>query len=498
MPTYHNSNARLGLNSNETILTPANVNVSTFGKIGFYTLDGTSYAQPLYLASVKIAGGVHNVLYLATSNDSVYAIDADTGTQYWHVQTMLSGETVGDGSGCGDVPNIGITATPVIDRSQGANGTIFVVPMTKDSSGNYHHRIWALDITTGATLEGGPSEVTATYKSPSSGAVSTFSPQAYTERAALMLLNGVLYTTFGSHCDNPPYQGWIMSYSESTLSQTSVINVTPNASSGAIWMGGAGPSADSSGNIYMVDANGDFDSSVDSNGFPSQQDYGNAFLKLTNNGGLAVADYFWSSTETGEDVDFGSTGAVILPDLTDASGVVHHLATAVGKTGNLFVINRDNNGKSGGPNSVYQYLAQGIPGGMNGGSCNYFNNTLFCSGPNNPMRAFSISNALFSQRADTPQAISAKSFGGGSIVSANGTSNAIIWEAYKQANVGLTLHAYNPSNLSTEYYNTLMNPTRDAPNSDTNPVLHFLSPTIVNGKVYVPTTTGIAVYGLLP
>ncbi|WP_422824037.1 hypothetical protein [Variovorax robiniae] len=281
--TYHNDIARTGQNLSETILTPANVRATTFGKVGFFAVDGKVDGQPLFVGSMAIGGGTHNVLYVVTEHDSVYALDADTGARLWKASTLGTGETTSDDHGCGQItPEIGITSTPVIDRSRGAHGTIFVVAMTKDSGGGYHQRVHALDLATGAELQGGPTEIAASYlgsgPNSASGRV-VFAPSAYAERAGLLLLNGVVYTTWTSHCDGGAYNGWVIGYSADTLHQTSVLNLTPNGSGGAIWMSGAGPASDGS-SIYLLDANGSFDTTLNAGGFPSKGDFGNAYLRI--------------------------------------------------------------------------------------------------------------------------------------------------------------------------------------------------------------------------
>jgi hypothetical protein len=217
-------------------------------------------------------------------------------------------------------PEIGITSTPVIDLSAGSHGVIYMVGMSKD--GNYFQRLHALDITTGAEITGSPVTIQATY--PNQSGQTTFDPKQYKERAALLLLNGVIYTTWASHCDDGPYTGWIMGYNETTLQQTTVLNVIPNGSDGAIWMAGDGPAADSLGNFYFLDANGTFDNTLDANGFPMNADYGNAFIKISSaSNTLKVADYFTmhnTTSESNADQDLGSGGEILLPDLTDSVG----------------------------------------------------------------------------------------------------------------------------------------------------------------------------------
>ncbi len=260
--TWHNDNARTGQNLAETILTPANVNSSTFGKLFVLSVDGKVDAQPLYVPSLTVSGAVHNVLYVATEHDSVYAFDADTGTLLWQVSMleMVNGvlETSSDDRGCSQVtPEIGITATPVIDPASGPHGTIYLIAMTKDSSGNYHHRLHALDLTTHAEEFGGPIEVSGSVSG--TGAEDTFLPAQHKERPGLLLLNGVVYTSWGSHCDAGPYTGWVFGYNETTLAKVTTINLTPNGSDGGIWNAGSGPAADANGNIFLLTGNGTFD-----------------------------------------------------------------------------------------------------------------------------------------------------------------------------------------------------------------------------------------------
>src|SRR5208282_4141314 len=271
--TYHNNNLRTAWNPSEASLTFKNVNSATFGKLFVISTDGLVDAQPLYAPNVTIPGtGAHNVLFVATENDTVYGFDADTGSLLWQATMLLTGENPSDNRGCGQVtPEIGVTSTPVIDLSAGPHGTIYVVAMSKDSKSNYYQRLHALDITSGAEQFGGPVTIAAQY--PGTGENSQdgyviFDPKQYKERAGLLLLNHVVYTSWASHCDDQPYTGWIISYNQTTLAQQSVLNVTPNGGEGAIWAAGAGLAADSNGNIYFDDANGTFDTTLNANGFP--------------------------------------------------------------------------------------------------------------------------------------------------------------------------------------------------------------------------------------
>jgi glucose dehydrogenase len=328
-------------------------------------------AEPLYLSAVTFPGqGTRNALYVVTEHDSVYAFDADSGLQLWKVSMLQAGETPSDNRGCTQVtPEIGVTSTPVIARSIGPNGTIYVVAMTKDSSGNYHQRLHALDLTTGGEQFSGPQEIQATFPGTgdnTNGTVVVFDPKQYKERAGLLLLNGVVYTSWASHCDIGLYTGWVIGYSASTLAQTSVFNFTPNGSEGAVWMAGAGLAADANSNIYFLAANGTFDTTLNGGGFPNQGDYGNAFLKLSTTGGsLAVADYFNmfnTGSESTADIDLGSGGALVLPDMPDAGGITRHLAVGAGKDAIIYVANRDSMGKFTATNSgIYQQISGQLP-----------------------------------------------------------------------------------------------------------------------------------------
>ncbi|HEX4320961.1 MAG TPA: hypothetical protein VHZ52_08665 [Acidobacteriaceae bacterium] len=502
--TYHNDVARDGLNAQETLLTLSNVNSSDFGKIGFDTVDGLVDAEPLFLANVTAGGTKRNILYVATEHDSVYAFDADTGSQIWKTSIIGSNETTSDDHGCGQItPEIGITSTPVIDRNQGPNGTIFAVGMTKNTSGNYHQRLHALDLTTGAEISGSPTEIAATYPgagdNTSNGNV-VFDPSKYAERSALLLLNGVLYTAWTSHCDARPYTGWVIAYSESTLKQTQVLNLTPNGSEGSIWMTGDGLAADSSGYLYFLDANGTFDTSFDANGFPSKGDFGNAILKLSTSGKLAVADYFETyntNMESADDIDLGSGGEILLPDMTDATGTVRHLLAGAGKDANIYLADRDNMGKFKAGVSSDNYIYQIVTGALSGSVFStpaYFNGTLYYGAVNDDLRAFPITNARLAGSASSQSATTFAYPGTTPGVSANGTQNGIVWAVESNTSSAAVLHAYDATNLARELYNS----TQAAKSRDSFGVGNkFITPLVVNGKVYVGTPTGVAVFGLL-
>jgi outer membrane protein assembly factor BamB len=497
--TYKNDLSRSGQNLSESTLTPANVTASSFGLLRKLPVDGKVDAQPLYVSRLSVSGSAHNVVFAATEHDSVYAFDADSGSTLWHVSLLAAGETLSDSHGCDQViPEIGVTSTPVIDRSAGAHGILYVVAMSKDSSGNYHQRLHALDLATGAELLNGPVEITASYPTAAGGA-SMFSPGQYEERAALLLLNGTIYTSWTSHCDYAAYFGWIIAYSASTLSRTAVLNVAPNSGGvgPAIWMSGGGPAADSAGNIYLLTANGAFETTMDANGFPSAQDYGNSFLKISTAGGsLSVADYFTMYNEVAEssaDQDLGSGGEMLLPDLTDSTGAVRHLVIGAGKDGNIYMVNRDSMGKfsPSGNGQIWQQVSGAVGSGIFSTPA-YFNRTVYYGDVGATLKAFAISNAKL---AATPQSQSATQFvfpGTAPSVSANGTSNAIVW-AHENTDPAV-LHAYDAANLAHELYNS----NQAAGNRDHFGTGNkFITPTVADGKVFVGTTSGVAVFGLL-
>src|SRR5579872_3537101 len=459
--TYHYDIARTGHNLHETVLTPKNVNSSAFVKLYTAAVDGIIDAQPLVLSDVSLSGqGTHNVMYAVTENDSVYAFDADNGSQLWHVSLLPSGETPSDDHGCGQIsPQIGITSTPVIDRSSGPHGTIYVVAMSKKSS-TYFQRIHALDMTTGAEEFGGPVTVKARY--PGTGDNShhgyvIFDPGQYAERQGLLLLNHVVYTGWTSHCDQGLYTGWIIGYHEGTLKQASVLNVTPNGSEGSIWQSGAGIASDGR-NLFFLDANGTFDTTLNKKGFPKKGDFGNGFLKVsTENNKLHVADYFNmfdTVSESNNDEDLGSGGVIVLPAMKDVAGTVRHLAIGAGKDGRIYIVNRNHMGKFNPHNdkAIYQQIDGALQGGEWATSA-YFNGNVYYGPVGNNLLQFRFSNAKLSK---SPQSKSAASFpypGSTPSVSANGASDGIVW-AIEHSDPNDVLHAYDATNLANELYNS--------------------------------------------
>jgi hypothetical protein len=503
--TYHYDNARTGQNVAETILSPANVNSTHFGKLGEFSVIGKVDAQPLYLSNVAVPGvGTKNLLYVATEHGCVFAFDADsisgtTTKALWITSTSLPGETPSDDRGCGQVtPEIGITSTPVIDRTRHA---IYVISVSKDGSGNYHHRLHALDLTTGAELFGGPTTIAATFRGSgagSSGGNVVFDPAQYNERAGLLELNNTIYTTWGSHCDIGQYTSWVMTFNADTLKQTSVLNLTPNGNDGGIWMAGTAPAADAAGNIYFLIGNGTFDTTLNPSGFPSAGDCGNCFAKLGPSLPLALADYFTPSNTvmlSNTDLDLGSGGPLVLPDLTDGSGTTRHLAVASGK-GNpaIYVVDRDNMGKfNSNADTIYQEF-DALPSAGEFAKPSYFNNTVYYGAVGDNLKAFPISNASL---ATAPSSRSAAHFaypGTTPSISANGTSGGILWAIENSSSGTAVLHAYDATNLGTEFYNS----DQAANGRDQFLDNKFVTPMVANGRVYVGTPSSVAVFGLLP
>jgi Immunoglobulin domain len=500
--TYHYDNLRTGQNVNEKTLTPANVNQTKFGKLGSFNVDGHVDAQPLYLSNVAMPSkGTKNALYVVTEHDSVYAFDADsvngsTSTVLWQSSMLASGETSSDDRGCGQVtPEIGITSTPVIDRTRNA---IYLIAVSKTSGGNYIHRIHALNLTTGAELFGGPTTITATYPGAganSSGGNVVFDPKQYNERPGLLQIGGTIYTTWGSHCDAGPYTSWAMSYSADTLQQTSVVDLVPNGNEGGIWMAGTAPAADATGNIYFIVGNGDFGTTLDGSGFPANKNCGNCFAKISSSAPLTLLDYFTplnTVSESNADTDFGSGGPLLLPDVVDSNGTTRHLAVGSGKDSIIYVVDRDNMGKfHSSQDNIYQQISGQISGGV-WAKPSYFNNTVYYGAVGDSIKAFPI---VTGKLATSPSSHSAHTFGypgATPSISANGATNGIVW-VVENGGTGV-LHAYDATNLATELYNS----SQAANSRDTFSGNKFITPMVANGKVYVGTQSSVTAFGLLP
>jgi hypothetical protein len=500
--TYHYDAMRSGENLAETVLTPANVTSASFGKLRTLSADGLVDAAPLVVTQLEFAGVEHShVVYIATEHDSVYAYDADTGgTPLAQVSLLGSGEVTSNARGCNQViPEIGITATPVIDRSAGPNGTIFVVAMSeKTVSGTttYIQRLHALDLVTLQERPSSPVIIQATYP----GSAGAFVPGNYKERGALLLQQGQIYTSWASHCDYPAYNSWIIAYNENSLAQTAVLDLTPNATggrNGGIW-DIAGLAADSAGAFYTLIGNGQFDTTLTGAGFPNQQDYGNTAVKLTQTGStLTVSDYFATSntvTQSQNDVDLGSGSPLLIADQVDATGTTRHLMLAAGKDTNLYLLDRDDMGKFNvNRNAIYQQIS-GAGTGEARSAPVYFNGSIYLAGVGTPLQQFKFNSALLPA---TPTSQSSASFaypGTSPSISANGTTNAIVWAVESNPYSAAVLHAYNPANLAVEYYNSSQAANGRDNYGNGN---KFITPVVANGMVFVGTATGVAVFGLL-
>lgn len=499
--TYHNDNARSGQNLNESILTLANVNTNTFGKLFSQNVDGQIYAQPLYMANVAITNqGRHNVVFVATEHDSVYAFDADNNggcnaAPLWHVSflnaaagvtTVPSSET-----GTGNIsPEIGITGTPVIDIT---TGTIFVEAKTREVSGpniNYVHRLHALDVGSGAEKFGGPVLIQANVPGTGDGNDGAghvpFNGLRQLSRPGLLLLNGVVYVAYASHGDIGPYHGWVLGFNAQTLQLQGVFNTTPNGGLGGIWQGGDAPAADTNGNIYFITGNGTFNSALGN--------YGDSFLKLGVNGtNLNALDYFTPFNQqhlADTDTDLGSGGLTLLPDAVGSSAHPHLLVGA-GKEGKIYLLDRDNLGhfNSNDDSQVVQTILVATPE-WSLGTPTYFNDTLYYTGAFDPIKAFRFSGGML---LTNPVAVGSTAFGwpgATPAVSANGTNNGIVWVL--ETNPGLVLRAYNATNVAQELYDSAQLGDRDNPGG----AVKYAVPTIANGKVYVGGSDCVTVFGL--
>jgi len=491
--THHYDAMRSGTNTHETLLTPANVNSTTFGKVAEFTVDGQIDGQILYLNQVAIpVVGNKNVLYFATENDSVYAVDADSisataATVLWKTRTLPAGDvplTPSD-AGCGYINPVGIMSTPVIDRSRNA---IYVVASSKDGSGNVHHRLHALNLTTGAELFGGPTTITATFPKNGGGTVS-FQSNVQQERAALLESGGRIYTAWsGYDGDCGGYSGWVIAYNADTLGQAGAIDVVPNNGRAGIWLGGGGPAADSSGNVYFPtgNANGGNTPGI-------SNDYGDTFVKLAATVPLTVADYFAPMNaidDDNRDADFGSAAALLLPDMSDGSAT-RHLAVVAGKDGTMYVVDRDNMGQySALTNNVHQEFA--ADGHENFSSPIYFNGRVYIGPSGLPLKAFSVSQAKLTASPTSQTSFVFGSNGTVPSASANGATNGIVWALDRESKNFL---AYDATDLTKLLYDSTAAVGRD---SFSNVGGHFITPMVANGRVYFGTGSTVAVFGLLP
>jgi Chitobiase/beta-hexosaminidase C-terminal domain len=511
--TYHNDNARTGQNTQEAYLTPANVNSGQFGKLFTVAVDGAVFAQPLYLTNVNIGGATHNVVYIATQHDSVYAIDADTGSLYWQKSLIpAGGSTVSSNTDlnfCGDIAaEVGITSTPVIDAT---TGTLYVVAKVK-LNGAILQYLHALDVSSAAEKFGGPVSIQASVPGTATdgnGSMVAFDPRQENQRAGLLLENGHVVISWAAHCDKTPYHGWVMSYGSTTLTQEGVYNTSPNGSANGIWMSGAGPAADSSGNIYFATGNGTW----------SATDNGDSIVKLGPPSGstLPLLDYFTPYDQgslSAADLDVSAGGVVLLPTLSNGKKLLAMLS----KAGTIYLIDTSGMGKycvtqtpacTGSDTNIVQEIPKAFTGYW--GAPAYWNGYLYWSGGNDtsgaaePLKAYSFNANGSGLISTSPSSVAAHSFnfsGPVPSVSSNGTSNGIVWGmdngSFASTCSGGTncqvLYAYDATNLATMLYNSSQAANnRDVPGT----AVKFTTPTIANGKVYVAGKGSVSAFGLL-
>jgi hypothetical protein len=495
---WRNDNSRTGQNLEETLLKPSNVKSATFGKLFSQSVDGVVYAQPLVVTDVEIDGVAHDVVYVATENDSVYAFDADTNigsnsTYLWKTSFLVGpvGTTVTpvpytDALNCGQItPQIGITGTPVIDPS---TNTMWVATFTKEVTGattNYVHRLHRLDIRTGVETPSGGVIMTATVPGTGDGGSSvTLIPLNYKTRPGLVLLNGIVYVCFSSHCDEGVYHGWILGYNSTTLVQTTVYCTTPNGKEASLWAGGAAPAV-SGTYLYINTANGTYDAGGD---------YGNCFVKLQTTGGLSVVSYFapWNAQAlSNQDLDTGSGGILLLP--ASAGSTAHpNLVAGAGKGGTIYLCDAGSLGGHG-TTSDTGIVVQEISGAIKASFMTpaFYNNTLFFGGSGDNLKAFAISNATINPTpVSSPETFASP--GTQPSISGNGTdtTTGIVWSIDSSG----ILRAFQATNVATELYNSNQNAARDALGQG----VKFSVPTVANGKVYCGTQNALVVYGIQP
>jgi uncharacterized repeat protein (TIGR01451 family) len=509
--THHNDNFRTGQNLSETVLTPANVTPSTFGKLFSYALDGAALASPLYVAGVSIPGqGTRNVVYVATEHDSVYAFDADgtSATPLWQRSFLGPGVTtvpaIDTGDCCDIGPEIGITGTPVIDPS---TNTLYVVARTKEGANDWVQRLHALDLGSGAEKFGGPVVIAASVPGNGDGASAgriAFDPLRQNQRASLLLSGAVVYIGFGSHGDQQTsHHGWLLGYRASTLEQVMAFNASPNAGGAGIWQANGGPAADASGNIYVVTGDGVFDAHV------GGRDFGDSVLKIAPGG--MVADYFtpWNQGALNANgLDLGSAGPLLLPD---QPGAHPHLMVTAGKNNTIYVVDRDAMGRYSGTTSdgqIVQSLVDVFPLGTpqpgNFSAAVYFNGTVYFGPVADSIHAFPLADGRLRTTALTRSSDVFRYPGAAMSISAAGTSHGILWAVQRNGDCGIlstcsgaapgALKAYDAADLGRLLYSSDQMGLRD----DLDVAAKFSVPLVANGKVFIGSMGQLIVYGLLP
>ena len=496
--------ARTGATVRETTLTPGNVNFGRFGKVFSFKVDGDVYAQPLFLPKVEIPGkGIHNVIFIATEHNSVYAFDAggEPAEPLWQVNFLnasagITAVPARDVACHFIAPEIGITPTPAIDLQ---SGTIYVLARTKEnrgalSSDRYVQKLHALAVTTGAEKFGGPVEIKASVKGKGaggSGGEVAFDALRELPRAALLIAGGQVYLTWGSSCDVGPYHGWVMAYDAHTLAQTAVFNTSPDAEESGIWQSDNGPAADEEGNVYVATGNGRFTAAA------GGRDYGDSLLKLAAVGGsFRLLDYFTPSDEkalNSQDADLGSGGPLLLPA---QAGDARRLVLIGGKDGSLYVLDRERLGKfqAGSSNAIQViHFGDGIYSAPA-----YWNGRVYLLASKDRLESFPIRQGKLAEKPDATGTQRFGNPGATPAISADGARNGIVWliesKAWNGADRPAVLHAYDAANVTRELWNSEQNPDRDR----VGQTLRFTIPTVVNGRVYVDAKGRVDVYGLLP
>jgi outer membrane protein assembly factor BamB len=489
--TYRYDDSGMGQNRYETRLTPKTVNARTFGELFAAPVDGYVFAEPLYVPNVSIQGqSAHNVVYAATENNTIYALDADSGVELF--RKNLGPAVPEKELPCKEMgPTIGITGTPVIDPG---TQTLYVAARTYEDGANYF-RLHALDITTGNERAGSPVLVTATIPGHGGGShngVVTFDASTQLQRPGLLIVRGQVVVTFGSLCDRGHFHGWVFLYDASRLRQTGVFLTTPDGHHGGIWQAGGTPTVDSAGNIYAISGDGEFD--VNQQGF----DYGDTIFKLRFNdpGTLAPADYFTPYNQSEMEVlngDLGSTGSMLLPDQL---GQHPHLLFGVAKSGEIYLLNRDNMGhfQPTSNSQIVQNLPHLFPDKVHA-SAGYWQNAtgawVYISSVEGKLQALALSRG---QLSSTPASETSMTFtypGVTPVISSHGDSDGIVWALENYSGI---LHAFSATDLGNELYNS--NQAQNG-RDHTEHGVQFYVPTVANGKVYFGSRTHVYAFGLL-
>lgn len=499
--TSQYDNLRTGATLNEKTLTPQNVNARQFGKLGAFKVNGPVYAQPLFIPSVEIPGkGTHDVLFVATEHDSVYAFDATRpgDPPLWHVSFLDKKRDVTPVPArdvqCPFIqPEVGITSTPVIDLE---TGTLYVLARTMIDptfgSKEYFQHLHALAITTGVEKFDGPKLISASVRGKGDGGKNgqvRFDPLRENPRASLLLANNTLYLTWASSCDLDPYHGWVMAYDPQTLAQKAVLNVTPDGDQGGIWASDTGPGADATGNIYVPTGNGTFDASS------GGRDYGDSVLKLAIQGSsIVVRDYFTPYDQarlSDGDADLGSSGPLLLPD---QPGPHRHLLLQPTKGSRIYVIDRDQMGQFQRDGDAVVQKIRMAGGGY--GAMAYWNGHVFFAASDDVLRDYAVKNGqlILSESSSVKFA----NPGATPSVSADGNKNAIVWAIATKTwsgpdNKPAVLYAFDATKLGDPIYTSEQNSQRDRAAMATR----FVIPVVVNGRVYFGARGEVEVYGLL-